>query len=87
MQEVIVNGCTGYSSLVIEPPSLIYSGNAFERDPLRELPNALRSSIVLNGPATTQENLKRYRNITLRRDEVEDLLSIWKGRYFDVRCC
>ena len=86
MQEAIVNGCIGYSELIVEPPSLIYSGRAFKRTPTEDLPAALRGAIILNGPATIQESLKDGpRNISLRRYEVEDLLSRWKERFFNVR--
>ena len=84
MQEAIVNGCTGYSALIFEPPSLIFSGDAFTRNPTEALPAAIRGAIILNGPATIQEALKDGpRNISLRRDEVEDLLSRWKERFFN----
>ena len=75
---MLINGCSGFSELVNQPRSLIVDGNP------GEIPQALRSVIVLEGPATLQENFLIYQNINYSLSEVEEILTIWKSTFFNV---
>ena len=77
--EELRNGCSAFSELIFEPRSLIVDG-----DP-DEIPQALRSAIILEGPATLQENFLAYENVEYTRSEVEEILTIWKETFFQVR--
>ena len=59
------------------PRSLIADGNP------GEIPQALRSVIILEGPATLKENFLRQ-NINYSLSEVEEILTTWKSMFFDV---
>ena len=76
--EELKNGCRAFSNLIFEPRSLIVDG-----DP-DEIPQALRSAFVLEGPATLQENFLVHRNITYSLSEIEEILTEWKETFFDV---
>ena len=75
---MLEDNCTAFSNLIVEPRSLIVDGN------LGEIPQALRSVIILEGPATLKENFLRLRNISFTLSEVEEILDIWKRTFFDV---
>ena len=83
MQEELRNGCTSFTGLVIQPLSLLIDGDDFLQNVPGAIPTALRSVISLGGPAQVQENFA-IGNIDFTRDEVEEILSIWKEMFFDV---
>lgn len=84
VQNELINGCRGFTDLILEPRSFLVAGNDFEQGIPGALPVALQSSIVLSGPASVQEDLLLYNNISISRGQVEELLSKWKETFFDV---
>lgn len=84
MQEELRGGCTSFSRLIVEPQALLIDGNDFEQNKTGAVPDAMRSVIVLEGPGTLQENFHIYRNINFTLSEVEQILTMWKEKFFDV---
>jgi len=62
----------------------LVAGNDFEQHKPGAFPVAMRSSVLLNGPGETQENLLKDKNISVTLDQVKVLLSKWKETFFDV---
>ena len=75
---MLADACSGFSELVNLPRSLIADGNP------GEIPQALRSVIILEGPATLKENFFLRQNINYSLSEVEEILTTWKSTFFDV---
>lgn len=73
-EEALKGGCIGFSRLVLEPEALIIDG-----DP----PQALRSVLILDGPAVLQENFKQLK-IDYSISEINEMLVTYKEKFFQV---
>ena len=78
MHEQLRNGCTGFSDLIVEPRALLVDGNP-DSDPL-----AMRSTIVLDGPAVLKENFLVYQNVSYSINEINIMLARWRDIFFQV---
>ena len=78
MREQLRNGCTGFSDLIVEPRALLVDGNP-DSDPL-----AMRSTIVLDGPAVLKENFLVYQNVSYSINEINIMLARWRDIFFQV---
>ena len=78
MREQLRNGCTGFSDLIVEPRALLVDGNP-NSDPL-----AMRSTIVLDGPAVLKENFLVYQNVSYSINEINIMLARWRDIFFQV---
>ena len=78
MREQLRNGCTGFSDLIVEPRALLVDGNP-NSDPL-----AMRSTIVLDGPAVLKENFLVYQNVSYSINEINIMLAKWRDIFFQV---
>ena len=79
VHEELRNGCTGFTDLVVEPRALLVDGHP-DRNPV-----ALRSAIVLDGPASIQESFSNYRKLSFSIGQINEMLTRWKDTFFQVR--
>lgn len=78
MHEQLRNDCTAFSDLVVEPRALLIDGNPNSN------PLALRSTIILDGPAVLQENFLAYQHVSYSINEINQMLAKWKDIFFQV---
>lgn len=70
--------CAAFSNLIVEPRTLLVDGNP------DEIPAALRSAIILDGPGTIQESFKTYKNTNFTLSQIKDMLVTWRQKFFQV---
>ena len=78
MEHQLNDSCTAFSSLIEEPRALLVEGD------VGEVPQALRSALVLEGPGSLRENFLLYHDIDYTLAEANEILDTWKDKFFDV---
>ena len=81
LHEQLRNDCTAFSDLIVEPRALLIDGNPNSN------PLALRSAIILDGPAVLQENFLAYQNTLYSINQINRMLTKWRELFFQVINC